>query len=361
MTKSIVLVSCLLLLNLSCFGQENREPDNVLDEQSKLIFKVLDEFPKNTQFAIAFVKNGTVVFEGVVKDSNELKTIENKHSVFEIGSISKVFTSTLLANAILEEKVRIDGLVNEHLNFKIHNDYEFGLVQLANHTSGLPRMPGNFIFNSSDPANPFKDYGEKALREFLELYIKLDDDMSISYEYSNLGAGLLGYALTKIYNKSYSDLLSDKVFMKYDMINSGTNSKKVKSLLAQGLDDKGNPTSNWDLNVLVGAGGILSNVEDMSKFMLAQFNTDNKELNLTRKQTFSVSDKTALGLGWHIKKDSSLKDLVWHNGATGGYRSCMVFDVESNDGIVVLSNISGFHKSAGKIDKLAFDLLKKQD
>lgn len=359
MNKFILPIACFLFL--TCLSQEKTNNELDSDNQSKLIHKAFELFPVNTEIAFGFIHNGQVTYSGFVKNSNELEPIKNEQSVFEIGSISKVFTSTILANAILEEKVKIKESVNEHLNFKVHNDYEFSMMQLANHTSGLPRMPGNFIFNSSDPSNPFKDYGEKALREFLELYIKLPDKRNVKYEYSNLGAGLLGYALTNIYDKGYEALLLEKVFKKYEMFNSTTKAEKLTSLLVQGLDNKGKPTSNWDLNILVGAGGVLSNVEDMSKFILAQFNNANKELLLTRKETYSINDDMAVGLGWHIKKESNTKRLVWHNGATGGYRSCMVLDIENKNGIVILSNVSGFHESGGKIDKLAFDLLKIGD
>lgn len=354
--KSFLIKIALFFLILSCKGQEKP-----IEERQALISAILDEFPEQTQFAVGIIENGEVSFTGSLKEQDGIVAVNNKKSIFEIGSISKVFTATLLANAIIEEKVKPNDLVNDYLDFEINNNYEFKLVELANHTSSLPRMPGNFMFYIQDMNNPYKDYDEKALKEFLEVHIKLPDDKERGYEYSNLGAGLLGYALTKIYTKSFEELLAEKVFEKYNMNSSCTNVNLINQPLVQGLTDKGETTSNWDLNILAGAGGILSNVEDLSKFMLAQFEPNNKALNLTRKETFKIDDNGAVALGWHIKKDAASKEYHWHNGGTGGYRSSMIIDIENKNGIVILSNVSGLHKNASKIDDLASELLKILD
>ncbi len=338
-----------------CFAEAQNEVTQV---EKQLIQGVLTQFPDNTHFAIALVQDGQTSFYGCVKKPNGLVEVDNRKNLFEVGSISKVFTATLLANAVLEGKVELNASINDHLGFDINNGYEFTFLQLANHTSGLPRMPGNFIFHTNDAQNPYKDYDENALIEFLEKYVTLLNYEKREYEYSNLGAGFLGYLLTKINDQSYHTLLESKVFQKLRMVDSYGYVPRNHENLVKGRNEKGEVTSNWDLNILAGAGAVVSNVEDMSKFILAQFDISDKALVLTREETHKMDEHSAIALGWHINKKVTSEPIFWHNGGTGGYRSCMAINIDNKRGVIVLSNVSAFHKESSKIDNLSFDLLK---
>jgi CubicO group peptidase (beta-lactamase class C family) len=230
---------------------------------------------------------------------------------------------------------------------------------LANHTSGLPRLPSNsrfeIIFN---PRNPYKDYDEQKLNEYLKDDISLDYPKGTKSEYSNLGVGLLSYSLRKFSGKTFEQLTKEKIFNKYQMINSTTNKSNIQNILIGGLDDDGRPTPNWDAGALIGAGGIYSTVEDLTKFASAQFDSTNIELALTRVKTFQENDFRDVGLGWFIINTKSKKTWYWHNGATGGYSTSMALDVENKNGVIILSNISAYHKNASNIDKLCFSLMK---
>ena len=169
--------------------------------------------------------------------------------------------------------------------------------------------------------------------------------------------GLLGYIISRIEDKSYEELLQQKIFGKCGMINSTTDRSKVQSRLVNGLGITGDVVKNWDLNVLAGAGGILSTTEDLAKFATAQFDEANKAMNLTRQKTFDVSENMSIGLGWHIlKKDG--REFHNHNGGTGGYRSSMTIDTKSKQGVIILSNITAFHPDSKNIDALGYDLMK---
>ena len=150
---------------------------------------------------------------------------------------------------------------------------EITFRQLANHTSGLPRLPSNLNFFSIDPQNPYKDYDKKKLEEYLST--KMELEYKGRFEYSNLGVGLLGFVLSEIEETTFEDLLQSRIFSKYQMTSSTTDRTSVRNALVAGLNSKGNVTPNWDLNVLVGAGGILSSVSDLSKFATAQFDNVN--------------------------------------------------------------------------------------
>jgi CubicO group peptidase (beta-lactamase class C family) len=141
------------------------------------------------------------------------------------------------------------------------------------------------------------------------------------------------------------------------MTGTTSNRRFISNQLVKGLDAQGNETPNWDLNVLVGAGGILSSVTDLSRFALAQFNDSDQVLALTRKPTFNLqANKADIGLGWFIQKKIE-EDWIIHSGGTGGYRSNMVLDIANKNGVIILSNISAAHKNSMNIDNLGTRLM----
>ena len=322
------------------------------EEIAEIIYSKSKDFPNNTQLSIALIQNGKTVFYGIIKENDTIKPIQNQNQIFEIGSITKVFTSTVLASLVEDKKIKLTDNVNLFYLFTFNNDVKINFESLANHTSGLPRLPENL--DLSNIINPYKNYGKNEIDEYLKNLLKLENEPSKTYLYSNLGAGLLGYTLGLSQKTSFQKLLQNKVFDKYKMNNSFTSSQNLGNKLVKGLDANGKIVSNWDFDVLVGGGGILSTTEDLAKFANAQFNPENKELALTRKPTFDINGNMKIGLGWHILKSENGKDLFWHNGGTGGYSSSMAVDVEDKTAVIILSNISNAND---KIDALCFGLI----
>tara|TARA_B110000196_G_C21099998_1_gene642117 strand:- start:108 stop:1529 length:1422 start_codon:yes stop_codon:yes gene_type:complete len=328
----------------------------ITKKQSELIFENSKTFPNQTQVSIVFINNGKVTYYGTKKNNDTISTIDNHKSVFEIGSISKVFTSTLLANFVMDGKIKLNNNVNDYLKIPFHNNIKISFINLANHTSGLPRLPSNLDLAKVNLENPYKEYKEKELEEYLINHLELSNKGE--YQYSNLGGGLMGYTLSKIGNTTYESLLQNKIFSKYDMQNSTADIYKVKGNLVRGINNEGKEIPNWEFSVLASAGGILSTPEDLSKFVIAQFNTSNKALELTRQKTFEINDNMDIGLGWHLLKSQSKNIWYWHNGGTGGYSSSIVIDEKTKNGIIILSNVSAFNPNMGNIDKLCFGLMK---
>ena len=327
-------------------------------EQIDLIFEKINELPIKTQISFGFIKNGSVKFYGIIIDHDSIVAIENHQKVFEIGSITKVFTSTLLAQYVIEGRVNLEDDITDHLNIDIKGNPGITFKQLANHTSGLPRLPSTIETGSFDPDNPYQAYGEKLLKQYLLEEMELEQTPGDRFSYSNLGAGLLGFVLEQLEGKSYEQLIQENIFSKYDMIHSTTIRKSVEQFLIRGLDENGNEARNWDLSVLVGAGGALSSTEDLSKFVLAQFDTANQVLNLTRKNTFTINQISDRGLGWEIIKRRSGNTWYKHNGGTGGYTSSIIMDVNNKNGIVILSNVSAYNSKRSIIEGWSFDLMK---
>lgn len=366
MKKKLILPLIMLLCcnmvhsQVTKSGNNNNIKENVLTaKQKKLVYDNLKDFHDQTQVSFAVIKNGEVSFYGIKRENNALAEIHNAESVFEIGSITKVFTSTLLANFVLDGKLKPDDKINDYLKIRLKDGIQISFKQLANHTSGLARMPSNFNFAAAlSPDNPYKIFDEKMLEWYLTQALKLEYAQGSKSEYSNLGVALLSYTLCKIADTDFQNLLKSHIFSKYKMANTTTIRDEVADKLVKGLDAKGNETANWDLNAMAGAGAILSSVDDLSKYAMAQFDDANKELALTRVRTFADPESMDVCLGWFINKSKSGSEWYFHNGGTGGYRSAMALDINKKNGIIILSNISSFHENSRKIDELCFDLME---
>lgn len=357
----IFFFSFLLLINSYCqernaVNSQSVPSDKISLRQSKIIHEKAKAFPDKTQLSIALIKNGKPVFYGVRIQNDTLLSVENHQRIFEIGSITKVFTSTLLAQLVLENKVTLDDPINDSMDILLKDNVQITFRQLSNHTSGLSRLPLNMII--TDPLNPYKDYNEANLRQYLSDKMKLQANPGEKYEYSNLGAGLLGYLVGKIEKTSYEKQLQERILNKYGMNSTTTNRQLVADRLIKGLDLNGKETPNWDFDVLVGCGGLLSCTDDLAKFALAQLDESNKELALTRTKTYDINKSMDMALGWHIIIADSGAEWAFHNGGTGGYTSSMVIDTANKTSVIILSNVSAFNKNMGNIDALCFELMK---
>lgn len=327
--------------------------NNYPKEIAEIIFEKIKHIPNNAQVSIALTQGGKINYYGIIKTNDTIKSIENQNKIFEIGSITKVFTSTILASLVEDKKIKLTDEINAFYPFAFKDNIKISFESLANHTSGLPRLPENL--KPTDDVNPYKNYDKNDIEEYLRNLMKLN---SKTYAYSNLGAGLLGYTLGLSQKTTFQELLQKKVFAKYKMKNTFVSSQNLGNRLVKGLDENGKTASNWDFDVLFGGGGILSTTEDLAKFANAQFDSKNKELALTQKSTFGINDNMKIGLGWHILKSENGKDLIWHNGGTGGYSSSMTVNVQEKTAVIVLSNVSDINEN---IDGLCIKLINIAD
>ena len=267
-------------------------------------------------------------------------------TIFEIGSVTKVFTAALLADMVRHGDVRLDQPVAELLpkGTKVpeRDGRKITLLDLATHRSGLPRMPTNFA--PKDSTNPYADYTVERLYSFLAGY-SLPRAIGERYEYSNLGFGLLGHALARRGNRDYEALLIERVLAPLGLNDTrATLTGEMKSRLAVGHDPAGRAVPNWELGALAGAGALHSSADDLLRFLAANLDTSSKailtDLRLTRRpRVHAASDDVEIGLAWHIIHHPT-GDIVLHNGGTGGYHSVIGFETQRRLGVVVLANSS---------------------
>ncbi len=360
----IATAACSSISNPEVAVNNLQSQPDVSDVQTDSIYHTLRYFPNQTQLSIALIDDTSTVFYGAIRTADTVRVTNNKDQVFEIGSLSKVFTATLLARLASRKELQLDQPIQEHLDFhlNVNDSLRITFRQLANHTSGLPRLPSGFIWESMwHMDNPYKDYDEEKLRDYMSNEMELDNEPGTNFQYSNIGAGILGYVLTQVEDQSYEEMLQQMIFQPLDMLHSTTQRTLVTDKLVPGLTKRGNFAANWDLGAIPGAGAILSTAGDMARFGTANFDTGNRVLNLQQDKTFRVDEKMDIALGWFILKQDSTTRWHWHNGGTGGYRSSMALDLDRKKGVVVLSNISAGHSHAAHIDSLSFSLLRSME
>jgi CubicO group peptidase (beta-lactamase class C family) len=281
------------------------------------------------------------------------------NTVFEIGSITKVFTSTLLADMVARGLVAFDDPVAKYLpeNVRVpsRNGRAITLLDLATQHSGLPRLPDNLT--PSDPSNPYADYTVAQMYDFLSRY-ELPRDPGASFEYSNLGVGLLGHALALRAGKSWEALVTDRILDALGMRDTRvTLTPLMRARLSKGHDANGSTAENWDLPTLAGAGALRSSANDMLRFAAAALGAPGtppavaSALAEAERPRRDLGDgKSQIGLNWFTAHAGPV-EIVWHNGGTGGYRSYLGLDKARRRAVVVLTN------SANGVDDIGRHLL----
>ena len=275
-------------------------------------------------------------------------------SIFEIGSITKVFTGTLLADMARKGEVSLTEPVRRYLpdgvGMPTRGNREITFVDLATHRSGLPRLPINF--HPASRTNPYVDYKVEHLYDFLSHY-ELERDIGSEFEYSNLGFGLLGHVLARAAGVSYETLVRERILDPLGMANTGIELTDEMSLrMMQGHDERGRPVPFWvwTNSALAGAGALRSSVVDMLHFLKANLGEPTSELEVAIRDAHAArpapaveggeppepAARPSIGLAWVI--GSTPRKLIMHDGGTGGFRSFIGFDPRRDVGVVVLSN-----------------------
>jgi len=270
----------------------------------------------------------------------------NGDTIYEIGSMTKVFTSLVLMDMVQKGEVAVTDPVSKFLPASVkvpeRNGKKITLQDLSTQSSGLPRMPTNFA--PKDPANPYADYSPEKLYQFLSGY-QLTRDIGDKYEYSNLGVGLLGHALTLRAGSSYEAMVKSRVLDPLGMNNTRvTLTPEMKARLALGHAANLSVVPNWDIDALAGAGALRSSANDMLTFLAANLGYTNTPLAPAMAAEISIrkpagSADMQIAYAWHVQTKNG-NSIIWHNGGTGGYRSYMGFDPKTRAGVVVLSNSS---------------------
>ncbi len=301
-----------------------------------------------------------VISAGKVDKSK--KALPDGNTVYEIGSITKLFTSLLLADMVVKKQLSLDDPISKFLPASVKppakNGKEITLRSLAIHTSGLPDMPTNLVVNGF--SNPYAGYTLKEAYTFLSNY-NLDRNIGSKYEYSNYGAALLGHILTLVAGSDYETLVKQRICGPLQMKRTSiTLNPKQRKNIATGYDRYGKPVVSYlDFDVFEAAAAIRSTVNDLLIFASANLGLTKTSLDSAIKLSHTIQDTTGMAnidvaLGWHTFNRYGQR-LLWHNGQTGGFKSFIGLDLdkEKKRAIVMLSN------GGNPIDDIALHVLNK--
>jgi D-alanyl-D-alanine-carboxypeptidase/D-alanyl-D-alanine-endopeptidase len=285
--------------------------------------------------------------------------------IYEIGSVTKVFTGILLAKLEIDGVLKLEDPLRNFLPAELSFPDAVGAItlrQLATHTAGLPRLPDNLDATIKDQANPYANYSASELFSFLRSG-PLDRPPGTKSVYSNLGMGLLGHLLSLKTGKPYETLVKETICEPLGMYDTTVSLSPLQSArLVPGHTPKGQPTSGWGLNVLAGAGGLRSTVDDLLRFLQANLGDGvgalAEALGRAHKFHYVSAWHGSHGLGWCIERDTAKKLVIhWHNGGTGGYVSFVAFEKSRGLGVVLLSNYGDAMAGDDSLDRIGLRIL----
>lgn len=362
MPKPIVFFAMIACMAIAHAQEPAASPVPSDSEIHGILVQRIDEFHQSVGIVVGMIgPNGRKVVSYGALEKGDARGL-NGDTVFEIGSITKVFTSLLLADMVQRGEVALTDPVAKYLRAGVKMPQRKGrqitLEDLATHTSSLPRLPANL--KPKDAANPYADYTVAQMYEFLSSY-ELTRDIGSQYEYSNLGGGLLGHVLALRAGQDYESLVRSRITGPLGMKDTGIAlTPGMKARLAAGYDAQLNRAANWDLPTLAGAGALRSTPNDLLTFLAADLGYTKTPLAPAMAAMLNVRRPTGnasleVALAWHIFTSTSDEGIVvWHNGGTGGYRSFFGYNPKTRVGVVALSNAS---TTAG-VDDIGVHLLR---
>jgi CubicO group peptidase (beta-lactamase class C family) len=305
--------------------------------------------------SIGLYKNGVSNFYGYGETQLGIGKAPDKNTFFEIGSITKTFTSITAMNMLLEKGQTIEQPIRTYLPNDLptlaRDGIEVNFKHLMTHTSGLSYFPDNFGtgFYTGKVGEEFENYDRNKMFTWL-LNAPLRSKPFTTWEYSNGGMGLVGTLLELNYGKSYGTILKEKLLIPLQLNDTKTDMADTDmSRWSKGYQN-GKEYPYWNsLNAMNGAGVIKSTASDMVKYGIANLNPPNTLLGnaITKTHQITFLPFTEAGrikingrLGWFqcIHKDLLNETFIWHNGGTGGYSSDMYINKNKNSLVVVLYN-----------------------
>lgn len=291
-------------------------------------------------------------------------------TVYEIGSISKTFMGTLLAQAVKDRKVKMNDDIRLYLEGSYPNlEYKgnpIRLFHLVSHISGLPFfMPDQpeLFKNPNYDSLPFaisriqQNYSKEKFLSDLQS-VKLDTVPGFNFHYSNAGAQLLKFILEKVYNKPLDKILDININRPLLMINTNSIfSKNNTKQLARGYSEKGN-LMPYNPPLLDAAGGIYSTVSDMISYLKFHLDESNEVVSMSHRVTTGNIKEYAVGLNWQEQLTSRRQKKIWQSGGTFGFSSYCVIYPELKIAIVMLTNESD-QRAQGEMEEMANKLFEK--
>jgi D-alanyl-D-alanine-carboxypeptidase/D-alanyl-D-alanine-endopeptidase len=290
--------------------------------------------------SIGIVKNGKTYFYNYGAIDNQ-KLPDNK-TVYELGSMTKTFTGILLAQSVLDKKIKLNEDVRKYLKEPYPN-LEFKgtpvmIVDLSNHTSRITRIfPNLYEREAYVDSNPYSNYSKEMLYQGLH-NMKMDTLPGKIHSYSNMAIGLLGCILEDVYHEDYFTLISKFILKPLKMDDTKIDISHVKAdALARAHNEKKEVVPFWDLPDLPAIGALRSNTSDLVKYIYANNAEVTPAISLSHQLTFGTKQE-GMALNWFIHTSGNGYRVLEHGGGTGGSRSSFQCFPQLGSGFVLLTN-----------------------
>lgn len=350
---------------------DNKQTENL----DRIVHNSVNKFLSDSSrvgLSIGICINEKEFFFNYGSAEKEKQILPTSRTIFEIGSISKTFTGTLLAQAVKDKKVKIDDDIRLYLD-GIYPNLEYNgqpikLFHLVSHISGLPPfLPYNpkLFDNPNFDILPFtisniqNNYSKANFFEDLHK-VKLDTIPGFNFHYSNSGAQLLKFILEKVYNKPFDKILKDFITKPLKMARTNSlYSKNNLKMLAKGYNGNGK-LMPYNPQILDAAGGIFSSTSDMLRYLKFHLNEKNEVVALSHKVTTGDINDYAIGLNWQEQIVSKKYKKIWQSGGTFGFGSYCVIYPDLNIALILLSNESD-QTTQGGLEEIADKIFEKID
>jgi serine-type D-Ala-D-Ala carboxypeptidase/endopeptidase len=367
-TSPLSLVGVLTLGLLATVGSASisfGQKLGVLYESRSLIEQLGNRFmlrPGSVGLSIGVLIDGTSTFYDFGKIAKGTSEVPDENTIYEIGSISKTMTGTLLAQAVVDKKMNLDDDIRKYLKGEYPNlEYAgqpISIKHLLNHSSGLPFQlpikPDDFQSMSADKSRRLNQtqqaYSKQDLLDDLHK-IQLERAPGKTLSYSNTAAQLLGYILEQVDHSPYDQLLEKELATPLALTRTGVafdadTENRAKGYSANGAEMPYAPRS------LAAAGAISSTTSDLLKY--ARFHLDERRptVALSHDPTWGDLKYYAIGLNWQMEKKEHAPRRLWQSGGTGGFSSLLAIYPEAKIGIVILANESD-EDTQGQLSQIA--------
>ncbi|WP_367769410.1 serine hydrolase [Flavobacterium sp. WC2421] len=331
MRTSLKILAALLVSNFSFAQDISKKIDSIINAN----------YQKNPDVSISvgFVSNNVEYFTAYGNLSKDSQTKVDKNTLFEIASITKILTSNLIAQAVIENRIKLEDYIDNYipkayvLNKNLKNKIK--ISDLASHQSGLPDIDFAKLIEI-DPQQPVSSITEETLTTIINNCTELKDYGK--YRYSTIGYTLLGLILEKVYGKSYDKIIKSNIINPLKMTNTLTINFDVKNRVV-GYNPDGGAQELFNWNITAPSGLIKSNASDMVKYLKAVLNNETAigKAAMMTEEIFYKDEKRQLGLGTNIMKDEK-NTLYQKSGDLMGQSSLICYNRAKNWGIIILIN-----------------------
>lgn len=318
--------------------------------------------------AVAIIRDGKVVnITGFGKQHRKTHIAIDNETMFQIGSLTKMFTGIVVKHLVDEGKLVLDAHIVSYLPETISSQaaqtlQHITIQDLIHHRSGIP----GWALNNGriDGDSMLGCYSEMQLLAGLD-NIQLKFPSGSKLAYANSGYAILGYICERVSGQSYAQLVTKYISQPYDLNNTKVSLNKAQQqrmATPYRKDNRAIATQPWEMGKITPAGGLFSNIEDLSRLMLAQLSAykntkNNSDLFLTELTNDFYGENTTYGYG--LVKRVLPKSIDYsHGGDLDGFASNYRFSPEANVGLILLTSSGG--KWTRELESAMFEQLLKQ-